>query len=206
MIEYRQAQETDLPGIADVFFAAFAESVRHAQVGPAARHAIADAFGLVLAAEPEGLLVAAGDGRVRAYSLATVDAGRLRRKILWWGGWLRMLARALAGHYGIGWRTVRIVLGDKAVFLRSARLHGGHQARLLSLAVHPDAQGQGLGRALVTASLAHLESAGAKTVRLEVRPDNIPARHIYESLGFQPRGEYADGQGTWLVMIRDPGE
>jgi len=50
--------------------------------------------------------------------------------------------------------------------------------------VHPDYRGQGLGRAIVSAGMAYLESKGAKTVKLEVDHSNKPARELYLSLGF----------------------
>ena len=50
--------------------------------------------------------------------------------------------------------------------------------------VHPDYRGKGLGRAIVSAGMAYLESKGAKTVKLEVDHSNKPARELYLSLGF----------------------
>lgn len=198
--EYRQALVGDLPGIGEVFFVAFAESIQHAGVGPAAQAAIEDLFGLVLAAEPEGLIVAVSEGQVVGYTLATVNAKHMRRRIFEHGGWLRILWRLLTGGYGIGWRTLRVILGDKRSFLRGARMYGGYQARMLSLAVHPNAQGQGIGRELFGAGVGWLRGRGAQAIRLEVRPDNVPARRIYESFGFEPRGEYQDSQSKWMVM------
>ena len=160
----------------------------------------ADAFGLALCADPEGLIVAEADGDVVGYALAAGDAKRMRRKVFWQGRWLRMLWRLLTGRYGVGWRTVRAVSADKMAFLRGARLHGTHQARPLSLAVHPAHRSQGIGRQLFAASLDYLRTCGAQTIRLEVRPDNVPARSLYESFGFCVRGSYEDSQGEWLVM------
>jgi ribosomal protein S18 acetylase RimI-like enzyme len=202
VIEYRQALKDDLPAIAEVFWAAFGKSIRHVGVGPAAKRAIADAFGLAFAADPCGLAVAVSQGRVLGYVLSTPDARRLRTKVLWQGGWLRFAWRLLRGHYGINWRAMRVVMSDKLAFLRGARHYGACQARVLSLAVHPDAQGQGAGRALFAAGLDYLRAAGADSIRLEVRPGNVPARRIYESFGFRAQGNYADGQGKWLVMTK----
>lgn len=50
-----------------------------------------------------------------------------------------------------------------------------------NVAVHPDAQGRGIGRALFADLLAH---ATGDTVLLEVRTDNTPAIALYESTGF----------------------
>ena len=178
----------------------FADSMHHASVSAKAAKAIADAFGLALCAEPEGLIIAEVGSEVVGYAFATGDAKRMRRKVFWQGRWLRLLWRLLTGRYGVGWRTVRAVCTDKAAFLRGARLHGGHQARPLSLAVHPAERSQGIGRQLFAASLDYLRTCGAQTIRLEVRPDNVLARSLYESFGFIVCGRYEDSQGKWLVM------
>jgi len=56
-------------------------------------------------------------------------------------------------------------------------------ARMYSLAVHPDARGQGLARLLVAASLASLPRR-IDTLGLEVRSDNSAAVGLYCALGF----------------------
>lgn len=53
------------------------------------------------------------------------------------------------------------------------------------VAVDPDFQGQGLGRALTLAGLDHLARRGVRTATLYVDADNAPARKLYESLGFE---------------------
>jgi mycothiol synthase len=50
--------------------------------------------------------------------------------------------------------------------------------------VHPDQRGRGLGRIIVKAGMAYLETKSAQTVKLEVDHSNKPARELYLSLGF----------------------
>jgi len=95
---------------------------------------------------------------------------------------------------------------EKLMFWRHADLPGADcPARILSLAVHPRGQGRGLGKALMAAALAYLGAQGATCVRLEVRPDNAPARHIYEKTGFRSVGQVHDTRGPWEVMILELG-
>lgn len=52
------------------------------------------------------------------------------------------------------------------------------------IAADPELHGQGLGRALTLAGLAHLAAAGLGTAMLYVEASNRPARGLYRDLGF----------------------
>jgi ribosomal protein S18 acetylase RimI-like enzyme len=69
---------------------------------------------------------------------------------------------------------------------------GTRLARLYSLAVAPEARGQGLGRKLVRQAESLAQQAGRLFLRLEVRRDNAGAIALYESMGYQLFGELAD--------------
>jgi ribosomal-protein-alanine N-acetyltransferase len=58
------------------------------------------------------------------------------------------------------------------------------EAHLLNLCVHPDQQGQGIGRRLLNRMLRIARERQADTMFLEVRASNLPARALYESEGF----------------------
>ena len=62
------------------------------------------------------------------------------------------------------------------------------EAHVMTIAVHPDRRRRGLARALIKAALAHPASDGVRRVHLEVRPGNLPARTLYDSLGFVESG------------------
>ncbi|CAA0124062.1 Ribosomal-protein-alanine acetyltransferase [Halioglobus japonicus] len=58
------------------------------------------------------------------------------------------------------------------------------EATLLSIAVDPQRQRRGLGRALLLAALARAQSEGALRCLLEVRESNTAARVLYTASGF----------------------
>lgn len=62
------------------------------------------------------------------------------------------------------------------------------EACIHNVAVHPEQQGRGLGRALVAAGLAMMGSSDARCCLLEVRASNAAARGLYEALGFRLDG------------------
>ena len=66
------------------------------------------------------------------------------------------------------------------------------EAELLTLAVAPPAQGQGLGRRLLDSLLAAAHAFGATEMFLEVAADNAPALSLYHSTGFARSGHRAD--------------
>ena len=68
------------------------------------------------------------------------------------------------------------------------------------LGVRPDVQGTGIASAIIREAIALARSNGMKAVRLDTLASNIPAQHLYESLGFDFRGRhhmYAENTG-WL--------
>jgi len=58
------------------------------------------------------------------------------------------------------------------------------ETELRNIAVDPDYQGRGIGKALLEEARKRLLRAGAKRVLLEVRTSNVPALALYFSVGF----------------------
>lgn len=82
----------------------------------------------------------------------------------------------------------------------------GEDAQVMTLAVDEAHQGHGLGRRLLGDLVAHARSLGAARVLLEVRVDNDPAIHLYESSGFRRlgrrRGYYQPGDvDAWTMLL-----
>jgi ribosomal-protein-alanine N-acetyltransferase len=68
-------------------------------------------------------------------------------------------------------------------------------ARIYSLAVNPKHHGQGIGRALLQASLTQILAKGITNVHLEFRKGNTTAQKLYNSLGFIKTGTRRDYYG-----------
>lgn len=66
------------------------------------------------------------------------------------------------------------------------------ESHLLNVCIHPDCQGNGLGRALVEHMLECARTKYATRVFLEVRPSNLVAYRLYEKLGFNEVGVRAN--------------
>ncbi len=62
------------------------------------------------------------------------------------------------------------------------------ESELYRIAVCPFARRRGIGKRLLTHFLHLLRERGAESVYLEVRESNLPARALYESLGFETVG------------------
>jgi len=214
----REATRADLPRVADVYLAAFPQSVAYyLGVDPGAqetssvaalrgfRELMADVFSICLAAEPDAFIVAESDVCLGGYIFAPSDVPRVRRRALSLAHTLPMLARlALNGHPRL-WRAItlslRNALSTHRQEQRQRRNVAASPARILSIAVHPRCVGQGLGLQLATAGLEYLRGRGAAEVRLEVRPGNEAALRLYRRLGFVEAGKTCDSQGPWLVML-----
>lgn len=62
------------------------------------------------------------------------------------------------------------------------------EADMMNLAVAPEARRQGIAEALVLALIRALKAHGVTSLTLEVRASNLPARALYEKLGFASVG------------------
>jgi ribosomal-protein-alanine N-acetyltransferase len=90
---------------------------------------------------------------------------------------------------------------------------GGEVADVMTIAVAPAAQGQGLGTVLLHWLIAEARRAGAEHLMLEVRADNVVAQRLYSAAGFAElsvrRRYYQPGDVDALIMrmhLWDPAE
>jgi GNAT superfamily N-acetyltransferase len=97
-------------------------------------------------------------------------------------------------------RDVYALLIEDGLAVAYGMLRGldeGYAVPSLGIAVRTSAHGRGLGRAMMAHLHAEAGRRGATVVRLRVRPDNLVARRLYESLGYA----YAGHDRGELVML-----
>ena len=91
------------------------------------------------------------------------------------------LRRALDGPAS----TVLAALGDDGALLGTAMVgHDGHRGWVYYLAVHPDAQRQGIGGALMRACERWVEERGVPKIQLMVRATNAQVLRFYAAIGY----------------------
>jgi ribosomal protein S18 acetylase RimI-like enzyme len=75
------------------------------------------------------------------------------------------------------------------------------------LAVGEATRGRGTGRALSELCIAQARGVGAQAIVLWSRPYQVPAHHLYESLGYRraPERDSRDADGRRLVFVLDLG-
>jgi len=85
---------------------------------------------------------------------------------------------------------------------------GSGFGHIKDLAVHPDAQRNGLGRLLLRNAVSRLLVEGVERIKLEVREGNTAARRLYKDEGFEPVQRipryYSDGEAA-LVLVYSRG-
>ncbi len=70
----------------------------------------------------------------------------------------------------------------------------------IGLAVDADHRGRGIGKALMVALVELGRAAGLRALSISVEDGNVPARRLYESLGFIAVGRSGDSD-TMLVAL-----
>lgn len=80
-------------------------------------------------------------------------------------------------------------VGTLTVFVLPLLAHGGRPAALVEdVAVHPDMQGQGIGRALMDEAMRQARDAGCYKLALSSNSKRSKAHAFYESLGYERHG------------------
>ena len=76
---------------------------------------------------------------------------------------------------------------ENASWLRE--LPEGSYMVLHTLAVSPEAQGKGLASEVIRFCIAEAKKQGYQALRLDIVPENLPARRLYEKNGFTCAGD-----------------
>lgn len=74
--------------------------------------------------------------------------------------------------------------GDRLLGFHWTKRHDPTLGEVYVVGIDPSAQGRGLGRLLTLAGLHHLADDRTREILLYVEADNLPARAVYEGLGF----------------------
>lgn len=91
-----------------------------------------------------------------------------------------------------------VALDDERIVGYAGITISGHQGHLDRLAVHPDAQSRGFGKALVLHALEHMASRRVERVALTTQVDNYRSANLYRALGFVRTSIKYPIYGVWL--------
>ncbi len=107
-------------------------------------------------------------------------------------------ASALPGDPAV-LRWVGVVRGGRLVACAADTSNATGVGHLSSIAVHPEARGTGLGRAVTSALTRTLFAGGCDLVTLGMYADNAAARRTYDAVGFVDDHRYTSGP----LLVRD---
>ena len=102
------------------------------------------------------------------------------------------------------WSYATVVVEDERLLAHTIYWIVHDEMHLLNIAVHPDARGRGLARALMDLMREVCEAERLLTWSLEVRVSNTPALGLYRSYGFTQiglrPGYYADNKEDAAIL------
>ncbi|HBN94979.1 MAG TPA: hypothetical protein DDZ66_01655 [Firmicutes bacterium] len=158
------------------------------------------AFSLVFHWGGEALLVMDEAGVIRGYCMYRRDRHHSSKRN--WGKVLQLLGQ-MAGKVTLP--EIAVLLHNQLIMTCTKRTKKAPtprtQARIVSIAVSPECQGQGVGTLLLYSAL---ENLAHQRIGLNVRADNRAARHLYAKAGFQEYGTTRDLSGRWIVLVKEP--
>ncbi len=204
MMKIIKCKKEYLDQVAAIFVQAFIDSIKFfVKPDKKTGEAFRDVFNLLLKIFPNSFFVAVDEAnRIAGYIIVTSNIKKLWLQSIKSGFVLKAFFKWISGRYGISLKVSLKVLHNKSHYII---FEGSTEncAQILSIAVESKYQGRGIGKQLVYTGLEYLKSEGIKKVKLEVRPDNIPAKKIYESFDFKAVDEVNDLQGKWLIMKKE---
>ncbi|WAM33257.1 GNAT family N-acetyltransferase [Caldicellulosiruptor morganii] len=202
----RCAKFSDLPQVAEIFREAFSDSINFYFNNKIKNSAIEDIFKVVLLAEPHGFLVYEDreNKKIAGYICVVKDIKKVWLAAILSLSVFKWAIKWMLGLYGFGVKPIWKILSNKLDFFKfQTKYAGGISAQILSIGTRKSYRGKNIGTQLVEAGLNFLKSRGVKQVKLEVRPDNLPAIKLYKKFGFYQIGMSQDPQGKWIVMKKD---
>ena len=107
----------------------------------------------------------------------------------------------LESPYGL--YLVLVENGAVSGYVGTKRVDG--ELHVMTIAVRPEKRRRGFARTLLSSALSDPASEGADRLHLEVRPSNLKARALYESLGFIRTGvrrRYYGDEDALLMTLR----
>ena len=132
---------------------------------------------------------------------------RMERTLFGVSAWSRqMLADELVGP---GRTYVGAALPGGALVGYAGTWYDGRDVQVMTVATDPAYQGRGIARRMLVTLLDAAREVRAESVLLEVRVDNAPAIHLYETLGFvqlgRRRGYYQpENVDAWTMQLLLP--
>jgi ribosomal protein S18 acetylase RimI-like enzyme len=78
--------------------------------------------------------------------------------------------------------------GDRIVGYAALSIPGGSDAQLARLAVHPAAQGMGVGRLLLADAIDYARRSQSEGLLLNTQTSNSRSLALYRAFGFRPTG------------------
>jgi ribosomal protein S18 acetylase RimI-like enzyme len=155
--------------------------------------------------EPDSLFVTEFGDRVGGYLMGCLDTRRQGR--LWRGRIMPgVVGRTLQGRYRLGRQALGLGLRGAQALLKGDFVGADHKVYPAHLHINLATRyrGQGAGRALLVAYIDHLRANGVPGVHLETSTQNVAARGLYESLGFEVLSSRETG--LWRGVIDGPVE
>ncbi len=110
---------------------------------------------------------------------------------------LVILAKAHVRPGGRVWEPLMYVVEGGHVAAVLALAHTASVSEVVNLAVDEGWQRRGIGTAVMESVVDRCRDRGSNTLELTVHPENHAAAALYRGSGFEPTGEFRDGEPVW---------
>lgn len=210
-IKIRKAKLKDSAQIAEIQRQAFHETIQHYfGSGSSSKKQVKtftdDLYKLIVKSLKDEVFVAEIDNKVVGDIMVPSDIRRSRSKVAGYRVFYLVIARALLTMAAMSRDNRKVLMSDRGFMQELYNTDFGREvhSRIFNVAVLPEYQGKGIGKAMMKKGLQYLfNEKGAHAVALNVLKDNENALGIYESFGFREVRRINNSLGEWIVMCLD---
>ncbi|MCL5674234.1 MAG: GNAT family N-acetyltransferase [Candidatus Omnitrophica bacterium] len=203
MIKYRSSEEKDLDLCTKILIGGFYPQLKIFFGHPIPFNLLYDILKSFMKLENNGFIVAEDNNIISGFILISRSMQKLILRFIQYHFGRILLKFIKGGYIKVSIKSILFLIIQFIYFnLQSINHISFSQGQILILSVDSRFRRKGIGKTLLTAGMKYVKTF-AKSVKLEVRQDNIPAITLYLKEGFVVKGKVKSSIGFSLVLIKN---
>jgi ribosomal protein S18 acetylase RimI-like enzyme len=203
MIKYRLPQEKDINSCTKILIDGFSLQLNVLFNNSIPFYLLFDILYSFMKLENKGFIVAEENNTIAGFILVSQSMQKLILKFIKYHFWTILLKIIKRNYINISIKNILFITGQFIYFnFQSIHHISSSQGQVLILSVDSKFRRRGIGTVLLNQGIQYIKRF-KKSVKLEVREDNISAINLYLKKGFIIKGKIKSPIGFSLILIKN---